>query len=331
METMRAGRMVDVNRMVCEETDVWAPEDGDLVVRTSFASICGSDLHIVCHGVDVPHLPCNHGFPGHEGIGEVVESKHPDFAEGDLVLTVPNAHVGTCFNEYQTLPASFCLKLPRSDIPDEQLLMAQQFGTVIWALRKNPVDVVGKTVVILGQGSAGLFFTHLMQRAGAGTIITSDLTSNRMKVSAKMGAHHVVANRGDDLRQAVMDATRGKGADHVIEAVGRKETLLQTTDLVRVDGTMLWFGLPDSEEPVPVNFRDFFRKRLTAWSVYGAQVEPGLSSFQAAAEIIVRGELDVSDIVSHILPIEDIDQAFKLANDPGTDDAVKVSLSFASS
>lgn len=322
--------MVEVNRMVCEETEVWAPQEGDLVVRTSFASICGSDLHIVCHGVDVPRLPCNHGFPGHEGIGEVVDSRHPDFDEGDLVLTVPNAHVGTCFNEYQTLPASFCLKLPKTDIVDEQLLMAQQLGTVIWALRKNPVDVVGKTVVILGQGSAGLFFTYLMQRAGAGMVITSDLTNNRMKLSSRMGADLVVENRGTDLRQAVLDATGGRGADHVIEAVGRKETLLQTADLARADGTMLWFGLPDSEAPVPVDFRQFFRKRLTAWSVYGAQVEPGLSSFQAAADIIVRGELDVSDIVSHILPIDEIGDAFQLANDPAADDAVKVSLSFAS-
>ncbi len=328
MDTMRAGRMVALNEMVCEETGVWEPGEGDLVVKTSFASICGSDLHVVNHGVMVPPLPCRHGFPGHEGIGEVVDARHPDFDRGDLVLTVPNAGVGTCFNEYQTLPASYCLKLPRTDIPDEQLLMAQQFGTVIWALRKNPVDVVGRTVVVLGQGSAGLFFTYLMRRAGAATVIASDLTPNRMKVAGRMGADVVVANTGDDLRQAVMDHTGGRGADHVIEAVGRRETLLQSTDLARPDGTMLWFGLPDSEAPVQLDFNQFFRKRLTAWSTYGAQDEPELASFAAAAEIILRGEIDVSDVVSHILPIEDIGAAFDLANDPAADDAVKVSLSF---
>jgi len=328
METMRAGRMIGIGQMVCEETEVWAPAEGDVVVRTQYASICGSDLHIVCHGVNVPQVPCNHGFPGHEGIGEVVESRSPDLAVGDLVLTVPNAYVGTCFNEYQTLSASYCLKLPPSAIPAEQMLMAQQMGTVIWALRKNPVDVTGKTVVVLGQGSAGLFFTHLLRRAGAGTIITTDLTAARMKLSAEMGADVVVANTGDDLRQAVMDHTAGLGADHVIEAVGRRETLLQSVDLARPDATMLWFGLPDNEGPVPVNFHDFFRKRLTAWSVYGAQDEPDLASFAAAAEIIMRGEIDVSGVVSHIMGIEDINAAFTLANDPAADDAVKVSLSF---
>lgn len=329
METMRAGRMVGLGQMVCEETEVWAPGEGDVVVRSSYASICGSDLHIVTHGIDAPPTPCNHGFPGHEGIGEVVESRSPDLAPGDLVLTVPNAHVGTCFNEYQTLPASFCLKLDGDGgRPELELLMAQQLGTVIWALRRNPVDVTGQTVVILGQGSAGLFFTSLMRRAGAATVITSDVAAARLKLSGELGADLVVANQGDDLRQAVLDATGGAGAGHVIEAVGRSETLLQSVDLVRVDGTMLWFGLPDSADPVPINFRDFFRKRLTAWTVYGAQNEPGLASFQAAADLITRGEIDVSGIVSHVKPIEDIGPAFDLANEPDADDAIKVSLSF---
>ena len=328
METMRAGRLVEVNRMACEETGVVPPAEGELVVRTSFASICGSDLHIVCHGVDVPPLPCPHGFPGHEGVGEVVESRSPDFTAGDLVLTFPNAYVGTCFNEYQTLPASQCLTLPKDELPHEQLLMGQQLGTVIFALRKNPVDVVGKTVAILGQGSAGLFFANLMRRAGAERIIVSDKVEARMKLSGRMGADQVVANTGGDLVDAVMEATGGRGADHVIEAVGRRETLAQSIDLVRQDGTLLWFGLPDAEAPVPINFRNFFRKRLTAWSTYGAQDEPGRSSFRAATDMILRREIDVSEVVSHILPIERIDDAFQLANDPGADEAIKVSLSF---
>jgi L-iditol 2-dehydrogenase len=328
MEMMRAGRLVDVGQMVCEETEVWAPGEGDLVVKSSYASICGSDLHFVCHGVDLPPMPCNHGFPGHEGIGQVVESHHPDFSPGDVVLTVPNAAVGTCFNEYQTIGASYCLTVPETEVPQAQVLMAQQLGTVIWALRRNPVDVTGKTVVVIGQGSAGLYFTHLFRQAGAARIITADLVGARMELSAEMGADLVVANQGDDLHQAVMDETGGLGADHVVEAVGRNETLLQSVDLARVDGTLLWFGLPDSENPVLVNYHDFFRRRLTAWSVYGAQNEPDLASFRTATDLIARGDIDVSAVVSHVLPIEEIGAAFELANDPDADDAVKVSLSF---
>ena len=125
-----------------------------------------------------------------------------------------------------------------------------------------------------------------------------------------------------------MDATGGVGADHVVEAVGRSATLAQSIDLVRPDGTMLWFGLPDSEKPVPISFRNFFRKRLSAWSTYGAQDEPGLASFAAAADMIATGGIDMEPIVSHVLPVDDIQAAFEMAIEPDADDAVKVSVSF---
>ncbi len=326
---MRGGRLVEVGHMECEETTVVPPGPGDVIVRSAYASICGSDLHTVKHGVDVPPTPCPHGFPGHEGIGTVVESHSEDLEVGDVVLTVPNSAVGTCFNEYQTLPGSYCLALP----PDagsrlREYLMAQQLGTVIWALRRNPVDVVGRTVVILGQGSAGLFFTYLMRRAGAETIITSDLSDTRLEVSRLYGADRAVKADSENLTEVVADLTAGVGADHVVEAVGRRETLVATPSLARVGGTVLWFGLPDSERPVPFDFRNFFRRKLTGWSTYGAQDEPRLASFAAAAELIRRGEIDVSPLLTDMFPVEEIDAAFALAHEPQGRATVKVSVEF---
>ena len=93
MEKMRAGRVVALGRMACETTEVRAPDEGEVLVRTQLAAICGSDLHIVFMGSSLrpnfvlSELP--HGSPGHEGIGEVVESRHPGLKPGERVLTVP--------------------------------------------------------------------------------------------------------------------------------------------------------------------------------------------------------------------------------------------------
>ncbi len=54
---MRAAKMVEVGRMVCEEAEVRPPGEGELLVRNRFASICGSDLHIVMTGVVLPPFP----------------------------------------------------------------------------------------------------------------------------------------------------------------------------------------------------------------------------------------------------------------------------------
>jgi len=326
MERMRAGRMYEVGKIVCEEAEIRPPDEGEVLVRTSFASICGSDLHMVMMGAIVPGLPAAPGFPGHEGVGEVVESRHPDFNQGDKVLTYPHSFAGTCFAEYQTLKADYVLKLPDGD--PRHLLMAQQLGTVIWALRRDPVDVTGKAVAIIGQGSAGLFFTWLLKRAGAEKVIVSDLSAGRLEVAKRFGADITVdANEGPDaMQRTVLDAT-GAGADYVVEAVGTKDTVRQSTGLPRLDGHLLWFGLPDGRDPVQLDYGEFFRKRLVATSSWGAQDEPGRSSFKRALGLISRGDIDVSPLLSHVLPIERIDEAFEIAHER-RDGALKVSLSF---
>lgn len=321
---MRAARMVEVGRMVCEEVEVRTPGEGEVLVRDEYASICGSDLHLVMTGVSLPPFPQAPGFPGHEGIGEIVESRHPAFRRGDRVLTVPAPPRSFSFADCQTLPGAFCLKLPKEGNP-LHLLMAQQLGTVIFALRQHPFDVVGRTAMVMGQGSAGMFFAFLLKRAGAARVIVSDLSEARLALSSGMGADVALRANGTNVRDTVMDLTEGKGVDYLVEAVGSRRTLLESVDLVRTGAEMLLFGLPDSREPVPFNFHDFFRKRLRAASTYGAQVEPGLRSFQAAVELIVREQIDVAPLVSHVLPIEQVDRAMHLAHER-TENAIKVSL-----
>jgi L-iditol 2-dehydrogenase len=292
-------------------------------------SICGSDLHVVMMGTGIDHpLPCPHGYPGHEGIGIVVQSRSPKLAEGIRDLTCPNPYNGQCFQAYQRIKPEYCVPLPESDLPGAQLMMAQQLGTVIYAMNVKPRSLVGKTVVVIGQGSAGLFWTYLCKRAGAERVIVSDLSPTRLAVAAAYGADICINAGTDDLTTAVNDATSGAGAEFVVEAVGRSETFLQSVDLAKSDGELMWFGLPGVNENIPIDFDKFFRKRLRANSQYGAQNEPGTSSFREALRLIANKQIDVAPLVSHILSIEDIDKGMHLAHEPAGSDVLKVSLTF---
>ncbi|MDH4246577.1 MAG: zinc-binding dehydrogenase [Deltaproteobacteria bacterium] len=330
MERMRAAQMVAPGKMECVQAAVRPPRSGELLVKTQMASICGSDLHVIYHGVSQPPeatFPYAPGFPGHEGVGEVLESKAPGFNKGDLVLTCPQPPESHCFAEYQTLEGELCLKLPAFNGPISHLMMAQQLGTVIFALRQNPVDVVGRTVMVQGQGSAGMFFAYLLKRAGARKVIVSDLSEGRLAQSRRMGADVAVKATGDSVRQAVLDHTNGLGADYVVEAVGSRGSLLESVDLARLDGTLLLFGLPDGNDPVPFNFHDFFRKRLKASSPYGTQREPGRVSFQMALDLIASKQIDVGPLVSHVFGIEKVQEALDMAHHR-TGNALKVSIQF---
>ncbi len=179
--------------------------------------------------------------------------------------------------------------------------------------------------MVMGQGSAGCFFSYFAKRAGAATVIASDKAEARLAAAPGFGTDVAVRAERDNVRAAVMDHTGGAGADVVIEAVGSSEALVQSVELVRVGGEMLFFGLPESHEPVPFNYHAFFRKKVRSVCHYGAQHEPDLVSFQHALDLIAGGQIDVSRMVSHRLSIEHIADAMAIAHER-TDNALKVAI-----
>jgi threonine dehydrogenase-like Zn-dependent dehydrogenase len=324
---MRASWVRNKHKIAIEQVDVLPPQKDEVLVRSAWAAICGSDVHVVHADLPLPPRMANPGTPGHEGIGYVEESMAEGYRKGDLVVTIPGyeARTGT-FCDYQTSLARYHLKVPKTDLPLEQIMMAQQFGTTIYSMRQVPIDVVGKTVMVMGQGSAGLFFAWSMKRAGAAKVIASDKMPARLAVSKHFGVD-VAVEAGDKTLQAVMDHTGGVGADYLIEAVGSAEATLQSIALIREGGHGLYFGLPDTNKPILFNFHDFQRKRLTINSTTHALRDHSMISFQRALDLIVNREIDVAPIVSHRYGIEQIEEAMEVAT-TYRDEARKVCLKF---
>ena len=212
---MKAARWVAVGRVVCEEAPLPSAADGEILLRTAYASICGSDLHSVF--LETPPQPVVAGYPGHESVAEVVESRCPGFEPGDYVLTVPHFADGRCMAEYQALPGSACIRLPDT-APLSHLLMAQQLGTVAYALRRHPLDLIGKDAAVIGQGSAGAFFTFLLKRAGAGRVLVSDKSPARLAYSRQLGAD--IAVDAGPIDAGTVDADAGGFRSAVLEATG---------------------------------------------------------------------------------------------------------------
>lgn len=324
---MRASTVVSKHQIVCDQVNVLPPNEDELLVRTAWAAICGSDVHVVHSDVPLPPRIAKPGTPGHEGIGHVEESGSPGYKKGDLVLTIPgdSARTGT-FCDFQTLLRRYTLKVPTTDIPLEQLLMAQQFGTVIYSLRQVPVDVIGKTVMVMGQGSAGIFFAWSLKHAGAAKVIASDKSNARLSISRHFGVD-VPVKAGDEAFQAVMDHTGGEGVDYLVEAVGSQEALAQSIGLIREAGHGLYFGLPDTKALIPFNFHDFQRRRLTINATTHALRDRSMTSFQRALDLIVTRQIDVAPLISHEFSLDQIEQAMDYAT-TYKDNARKVCLKF---
>ena len=325
MAMMPAAVATGLRELRCEEVPIPALEPGHALVRTMLGSICGSDLHIVYMGWNAYEFPLPPGYPGHEGVGEVVDPGDTALEEGDLVLTAPNIWKSKVFAGFQMIEEQFLLKLPK-DVPPAHLLMAQQLGTVVFGARKLP-PLLGKTVAVLGQGSVGLFHDFMLRRLGAHRIIAVEPVEARRQHGTRMGVDHAIDVTGNRATDAVLDLTNGEGADVVIEACGSVETLNQSLKMVKPLGTIAVFGLPPTMERIPFDWDTFFRKRLDLYTTFGAQDEPGLPAFQLAADFITKGEIDMAPFVTHQFPVERVQEAFDLA-ESREDGALKVSLTF---
>lgn len=293
--------------------------DGDVVIQMDYASVCGSDLHILYDGMHRDDQVGKAGYPGHEGVGVVVDSRSARFPVGAQVLTVPPGDRGGCFAELQLIDDEHLVALPAGgDLP--RLLMAQQLGTTVFATKRFCREP-GTTAAIIGAGSAGLFFLQVLRARGYEQVLVSEPHAARRAVAEGLGAVPVRVP-SESLVDAVLHATRGRGADLVVETAGLDACRAQAVEAVRRGGTVGCFGYPERVGVAPFPVHAAFRKAASVLWTSGAQAEPNLSSFHEAVRLIDRGAVDADFCLRRTVGLEDAVVGVELARRQG--DIIKI-------
>jgi threonine dehydrogenase-like Zn-dependent dehydrogenase len=193
---------------------------------------------------------------------------------------------------------------------------------VVHACLKLP-EVLGQTVVVLGQGPIGQLFTALLRHMGVARLIAVDLLPERLKVSTRMGATHTVCGSATEVAAAIETITDGNRADVAVEAIGKAETLNLAAKLVRRNGTLLAFGLPHKYY-YDFAIHEFFWNEGRLICSLG----PTVDDFRVAVDMLSKGVIAVGDLVTHIFPFSRAQEAFTLFADR-TDGVIKVMLTTA--
>ena len=319
---MLAGQITGPGQLSFIELPVPRILDEQLLVRLEIASLCGSDIPYFLHDTAHPSvagqaLPLRPGLSLHELIGTVYQSKSKRFKEGDRVLALPFNYLQG-MSEYFLSADSLAVPLPAG--PAEELVLSQPLGTVVHACRKLP-NLLGKTAVILGQGPIGQLFSALLRHMGAARVIAVDSLAERLRISSRMGATHVFGEDPAELKAAVRELTNGLGADLVVEAIGKEETLNLASDLIRRHGTVILFGLPN-RYTFNVAIHEFFYKEAHLIGCVGPEVQ---HDFPIAVELIATRVIDVKPLITHKFPFLKAQDAFTLFS-RRSDGAMKVIL-----
>ncbi|RMF01785.1 MAG: hypothetical protein D6768_09805 [Chloroflexi bacterium] len=318
--------------------------DDQLLIRVKAVGICGSEVHAM-HGTHPTRIAPV--ILGHEVAGDVVAvgAGVTAFKPGDRVVIDPQWTCGECeycrAGEINFCPTKKVLGTPKWPGGFGQLVVAPQRS--VFALPDNltyeqgamleplSVDVhvahkarlqPGESVVILGTGSIGGLLSGVCRAMGAGPIITADLHQHCLDAAReRLGATHDFLLPNANFAARVKEITGG-GAD-VIFVAGDEEKLVNLAiEIAGNKGRIVIVALL-REAPLQINAYDVIAKEL---EIIGTTMV-NHQDVRNAISLAETGQVDVLGIVTHRLPIEQVQRGMELV-DTKADGAIKVVLSF---
>ncbi len=311
----------------------------EALVQVKATTICGTDVHIyqwnewADQRIGAGHLPQT---MGHEFSGTVVEvgSEVRRVKVGDFVSAethIPCTHCIQCltgqmhicqnlkilgvdlngaFAEYIAVPE---LVLWKNDpaIPPEFAAAQEPLGNAVYAALVEPVSA--RTVLIYGDGPAGLFAVGVARVSGAARVYLAGLSPFRLEIGRQMGADAIFDVSKDDVEKQILEDTHGGGVDVVLDMVGRQSVLDQGLKLVRKGGRYSAFGLPDGRLSIDLNNGVIFK----GLRLYGINGRLMYETWVQVSNLLASKRLNIQPVLTHKLPLEDFARGFDLlTHDP---------------
>jgi 2-desacetyl-2-hydroxyethyl bacteriochlorophyllide A dehydrogenase len=232
------------------------PQKSELLLQARYSLLSiGTEL------VDFLALRRGAAFPAHPGyslVGEVLQagSAVQGYAPGDLVW---------CLGNHETHPVvpaeeGWCLKLSRDDDPLTAVFLA--LGKVaLHGVRRLAIEP-NEPVAVFGLGLVGQLSAALARLCGASPVIGVDILDDRCALAARCGATVTINPLKTDPVQAILAATRGRGASAIIEASGSPKVFPWLFKAAAYAGRIAIVG--GVHQDVPTDFyTDFQKKELT--------------------------------------------------------------------
>lgn len=290
----------------------------DILIKVEAASICGSDVHILSNP---PEVDAKLGTViGHEFVGRVEEvgSGVKNFKPGDRLVCDPNISCGYCdycqmgipnmcvnvetigvdlnggFAEYTLVPEHMAVKIS-DNLETDSAIFAEPLTCVMNGVKKIGL-IPGETVLILGAGPIGIYFSSILKANGAGKVIVSEMSEFRTEYAKKYGADMVIDPQQSDVHSIVLENTGGLGADVVIDTVGC--LLGDCLKNVRRGGKVLLFGINTKAEN-KIRQAEITRNDI---SVYGSWI--GLFTLPATVKILENKLVDFTGLITHRIGLE---------------------------
>lgn len=320
---------------------------GEIVIKVEACGVCAGDVKAKLgaerfwNNFVIPPF-----IPGHEFVGHVAElgAGVMEFGIGDRVVSEQIIPCGKCMfcqtgrywmcevhdiygfrdrvnggmAEYMRLPANARnFRIPQ-EMPIEQAILIEPFACSKHAVDRAQIGLED-VVVISGCGTLGLGMVGIAHLKNPRLLIALDMQDNRLEKAKAFGADHAWNPGTVNVVEEIKKLTGGYGCDIYIEATGHTASVAQGMEMIRKLGRFVEFSV-------------FGHPTTLDWSVIGDQKELDVLGahlspycFPAVIDWIDRGLIGTAGVAKTILPLDDWQEAYRIAGS-GEGGALKVVL-----
>jgi Zn-dependent alcohol dehydrogenase len=214
------------------------------------------------------------------------------------------------FASRAVVPAACCIPLA-DDVPfSVAALVGCAVATGTGAVWRTAGVRPGELVAVLGCGGVGMSAVMGAAAAGARAVVAVDVAPDKLDAALGLGATAAVPWAGDAVATAALvREVTGGGVDYAIEATGRPEAALAAFLATRPRGAAVLIGIPRADAVVSLPALDIPRgERRVLGSLYGSSRPE--RDFPALLELYRDGRLPLDRLVSRLLPLDAVEEAF---------------------
>lgn len=266
---------------------------------------------------------------GYSGAGVIID-KHPTVADLEIGQRVAYGGEGTGHGEVILTGRNLVARVP-DQVPFDQACFATLGSIALNAVRIAQLSL-GERVAVIGLGLVGQLVAQLARLQG-GVVIATDLRPDRVDLARRLGSQHAIPG-GSSLKEAVLSATNGLGADCVIIAAAAKSALPCQLGLqiCRDRGRMVVVGAVEMEFP----WNDMYLKEIQLYMsrAYGPGSYDPLyekkgqdyplpyvrwtenRNMEEFLRLVGSGEVQVEPLVTHTFELEEAPQAYSTIMNP---------------
>jgi S-(hydroxymethyl)glutathione dehydrogenase/alcohol dehydrogenase len=218
------------------------------------------------------------------------------------------------FSNFTVLPEIAVAKI-REDAPfDKVCYIGCGVTTGIGAVVFDAKVEAGSNVVVFGLGGIGLNVIQGAQMVGANKIIGIDINEDKTKLATQFGMTDFInPNNVDDVVEAILDLTNG-GADYSFECIGNVNTMRQALESCHKGwGESIIIGVAGAGQEISTRPFQLVTGRVWRGSAFGGA--RGRSDVPTIVDWYMQGKINIDDLITHTMPLDEINDAFHLMHE----------------